>query len=273
MRLRFESGIRLLARLLIVAGAACAQPVPPAEMTLVPGGEFHFLQANRWREGLSLERMAMDPIGQAYVTEKTVTLKPFFIDRTEVTNAQFKKFLGATGYQPRFKDNFLRHWKNGTYPEGEGEFPVIWVDLDDAKAFAVWAGKALPTEEQWQMAAQGTDGRLYPWGNEYDISRANVMADGPRPVGSYPNGASPYGNLDMVGNVWEWTDSKEDDGNHWFSYIRGGSWFQPVSSVWYTESGLLTNYQRLKFWWFSPGLNRSATIGFRCVREAAISVR
>ena len=115
------------------------------------------------------------------------------------------------------------------------------------------------------MAAQGADGRLYPWGNEPDASKANVRSEGTRPVGSYPQGASPYGVLDLVGNVWEWTDSKQDDGRHWFSYLRGGSWYQALTSVWYPESGLITNNQRLHFWWQSPGLDRTATIGFRCV--------
>jgi formylglycine-generating enzyme required for sulfatase activity len=245
---------------------AAAQPPPPG-MVAVPGGEFQFKVFNRWREGVALERFEIGPLGQFYVTDTKVRLAPFFIDRTEVTNEQFKKFLDASGYRPQFPDNFLRHWKNGTYPDGQGDHPVIWVDLDDAKAYAAWAGKSIPTEQQWQMAAQGTDGRLYPWGNDYDLTRANVFSDGPRPAGSYPRGASPYGCLDMVGNVWEWTDSKGDDGRHWFSYLRGGSWYLAPTSVWFTESGLFTNHQRLHFWWQSPGLNRTSTIGFRCVKQ------
>jgi formylglycine-generating enzyme required for sulfatase activity len=248
------------------SGVLLAQP---AGMVSVPGGEFHFQQFNRWREGVNTERLEMGPLSQLYVTEKTVTLRPFFIDKTEVTNAQYKQFLDAAGYRPKFPDNFLKHWSGSSYPEGQAGHPVVWVDLADAQAYCGWAGKRLPTEEQWQMAAQGTDGRLYPWGNAPDLSKANVMSNGSRPVGSYPQGASPYGCLDMVGNVWEWTDSKEDDGRHWLSYLRGGAWFQPRSSVWFTESGLLTNNQRLKFWWDAPGLNRASTIGFRCVQEAA----
>ena len=250
----------------LVLGTAVTQPSPPEGMVYVPGGQFFFQTFNRWREGLNNERFEMGPIGQWYVTEKAVQIEPFFIDRTEVTNAQFKKFLDATGYTPRFNDNFLRHWKDGTYPKGQAEYPVVWVDLEDAKAYAAWAGKQIPTEEQWQMAAQGSDSRIYPWGNLYDLTRANVRSNGPQKVGLFPKGASPYGCLDMVGNVWEWTDSKQDDGRHWFSYLRGGSWFQPISSTWYIESGLITNNQRLKFWWLSPGLNRGETIGFRCVK-------
>jgi hypothetical protein len=72
----------------------------------------------------------------------------------------------------------------------------------------------------------------------------------------------------MVGNVAEMTDSFQDDGWHWFSYLRGGSWFQAFGSIWYAENGLLTNQQRLKFWWLNPGFNRSPAIGFRCVKAA-----
>jgi formylglycine-generating enzyme required for sulfatase activity len=247
--------------------SAFGQPALPEGMVYIPGGEFHFLVYNRWREGLNNEKFEMGPLGQWYVTEKVVNLKPFFIDKTEVTNAQFKKFLDVSGYKPQHSNNFLKHWKGGMYPEGGANYPVIWIDLEDAKAYARWSGKEIPSEEQWQLAAQGKDGRLYPWGNAYDLTKANVRSDGPRNVSDLKEGASPYGCLNMVGNVWEWTDSKQDDGRHWFSYLRGGSWFQPVKSTWYTESGLFTNYQRLKYWWLSPGLNRNETIGFRCVKN------
>ena len=249
------------------AGLIIAQPSSPEGMVYIPGGEFHFLVYNRWREGLNNEKFEMGPLGQWYITEKVAHLRPYFIDKTEVTNAMFKKFLNATGYRPVHDDNFLKHWEGDIFTKDQADLPVVWVDLEDAKRYARWAGKKIPTEEQWQLAAQGKDGRLYPWGNEYDLSKANVRSQGARDVSSFKEGASPYGCLNMVGNVWEWTDSKHDDGRHWFSYLRGGSWFQPVKSTWYTESGLFTNHQRLKFWWLSPGLNRSETIGFRCVKS------
>jgi len=243
------------------------QPSAPPGMVYVPGGEFHFLVYNRWREGLNNEQFEMGPLGQWYVTDKVVNLQEYFIDKTEVTNEQFKEFLDATGYKPDHNNSFLKHWVNGNYSGVQANQPVIWVDLEDAKAYSHWAGKEIPTEEQWQMAAQGMDGRLYPWGNKYDLSKANVRSEGPQSVSSYQESASPYGCLNMVGNVWEWTDSKHDDGRHWFSYLRGGSWFQATKSTWYTESGLFTNFQRLKFWWLSPGLNRNETIGFRCIKN------
>lgn len=236
-------------------------------MVFVKGGKFHYVQQNRWREGLELNKYEEGPIGDAYVEDYRIDLKDFYIDKTEVTNKQFKKFIDASGYHPKDNQNFLKHWKNGTYPKGEENYPVVYVDYWDAKAYTEWAGKELPAEEEWQYAAQGSDGRLFPWGDDWDSTKANVGTNGTKPVGSYPKGASPFGALDMTGNVAEMTASFHDDGMHWFSYLRGGSWFQSYHSLWYTENGLLTNNQRLKFWWLNPGFNRSPAIGFRCVKK------
>jgi len=237
------------------------------DMVFVKGSRFQYVQQNRWREGLELNNYEEGSIGDAYVEEYWIELKDYYIDKTEVTNMQFKKFMEATGYQPKDNQNFLKHWKDGTFPQVEANFPVVYVDYWDAKAFAEWAGKALPSEAEWQYAAQGTDGRLFPWGDQWDSANANVGTNGAKAVGSYPKGASPFGALDMSGNVAEMTASFHDDGMHWFSYLRGGSWFQSYYSLWYAENGLLTNNQRLKFWWLNPGFNRSATVGFRCVKK------
>jgi len=239
----------------------------PKGMVLIPGAKFHYIQINRWREGLEIKPYKEGPIGDAYKEEYWVKLDSFYIDIHEVTNQQYKEFLDATGYKPKWPRNFLKHWQNGKYPRGKAKYPVVHVDYWDAKAYAEWAGKELPTEAQWQYAAQGRDGRLFPWGNEWDPKKANVGSKGTCPVGSYLKGASPFGVVDMVGNVAEMTDSFQDDGWHWFSYIRGGSWFQSFGSLWYMENGLVTNQQRLKFWWLNPGFNRSPAIGFRCVKE------
>jgi len=92
--------------------------------------------------------------------------KPYWIDKYPVTNAQFKKFLDATHYHPQDDLNFLRDWKEGNYPSGWESKPVTWVSLEDARAYAAWTGKRLPHEWEWQYAAQGSDGRAYPWGND-----------------------------------------------------------------------------------------------------------
>jgi gamma-glutamyl hercynylcysteine S-oxide synthase len=91
-------------------------------------------------------------------------MKTFYIDRTPATNAEFKKFVDAVHYRPADHHNFLRHWSNGTCPEGAANEPVSWISIEDARVYAAWAGKQLPHDWEWQYAAQGSDGRLYPWG-------------------------------------------------------------------------------------------------------------
>ena len=235
-------------------------------MVEIPAGEFHFLVDYRWREGLTLDSLLIDDSGFHYRNSKTVTLPSYLIDKTEVTNEQYKAFLDATGYQPKWPRNFLKHWRNGNYPKGKANHPVVWVSIEDAKAYARWEGKRLPTEYEWQKAAQGDDGRDWPWGNIYDPEKANMDSRDTKPVGSYPEGASLYGCLDLTGNVWEWTNSLQTDGYHNFCWIRGGSYYFAKGSRWYMQGGPITNYQRAKFWLMSPALNRSSSIGFRCVK-------
>ena len=135
-----------------------------------------------------------------------VTIKPFFLDRTEVTNEQYQKFLDAAGYDPPAS------WRHHHFPDGAEKLPVTDVTWEDAVAYTKWAGKRLPTEEEWEFAARGPEGRLYPWGNEWVDGSANVTiaANDKKqilPVGQFPKGASPFGVLDLSGNVWEWTSS------------------------------------------------------------------
>lgn len=237
-------------------------------MVKIPAGDFNFLIDYRWREGLTLDSLLSDEYGVHYRNSKTVTLPAFLIDKTEVTNKQYKEFLDNTGYQPTWPKNFIKHWEDGDYPSGKANHPVVWVSVEDAKAYAIWAGKRLPTEYEWQKAAQGDDGRDWPWGNIYDPDKANMDSRDTKPVGSYPEGASPYGCMDLTGNVWEWTNSVQTDGYHDFCWIRGGSYFFAKGSRWYMQGGPITNYQRAKFWLMTPALNRSASIGFRCVKDS-----
>src|SRR5205814_314925 len=169
--------------------------------------------------------------------DHVIEIKPFSIDRYPVTNAQFKKFVDAARYDPKDDHNFLRDWKNGTYPAGWSNKPVTWVSLEDARAYAAWAGKRLPHEWEWQYAAQGTDGRLYPWGNNWNATLVPKpeQSRGLRPptaVDSYPQGASPFGVVDLVGNVWQWADEYLDDHTR-SATLRGGSYYQPQGSRWY----------------------------------------
>lgn len=164
-------------------------PTPPAEMVYVPGGEFMM----GYGAGELQERPA-----------HKVAVNSFFIDRNEVTCEEYSIFISATGHRaPKW-------WENGHYPEGYARRPVTGIDWDDANAYAAWAGKRLPAEEEWEFAARGTDGRRYAWGNEWRPNMANDISSKlahTTDVGSYPAGASPFGANDMIGNAWEWTAS------------------------------------------------------------------
>jgi formylglycine-generating enzyme required for sulfatase activity len=200
--------------------------------------------------------------------EKPVALPPFAIDLTPVTNLQYTIFLKATGYRPRQRENFLKHWVNGVPPSGKEEHPVVYVDLDDARAYARWAGKRLPTEEEWQYAAQGPDGRKYPWGADIAPGRCNAgEAGGTTPVTAYPSGRSPFGCYDMCGNTWDWTESERSDGRTRFCLLRGGSFYTAKGSNWYMDGGPHPADFSEKFLLMWPGLDRCATIGFRCVAD------
>ena len=200
--------------------------------------------------------------------ERQVRFNHYAIDETPVTNAQFAEFLKATNYQPKVTENFLKHWSNGHSAEGLSDHPVVWVGLDDAREYAKWAGKRLPTEEEWQYAAQGNDGREYPWGSGLWAGVCNLgETGGTTPVKLYKEGRSPLGCYDMCGNVWQWTESERSDGRTRFCIIRGGSYFVPKGSAWYVDGGPRPANFATKFLLMWPGLDRCATIGFRCVMD------
>ena len=197
-----------------------------------------------------------------------IDVQPFAIDRHPVTNAQFKAFLDDSGYWPADAQNFLAHWQDGAPPAGFADRPVTWVGIEDARAYAAWAGKRLPREWEWQYAAQGTDGRRYPWGNAWHAEAAPAPELGrtmpnPPPVGAHPAGASPFGVEDLVGSVWQWTDEYHDDRIR-AAVLRGGSAYQPQTSHWYFPQAYALN-EHGKYLLMAPAKDRSAGIGFRCV--------
>ena len=199
--------------------------------------------------------------------ERTAMISRFLIDKYPVTNEEFARFIRETRYIPEDTANYLKHWENGMPVSGQERYPVVNVSLEDAKAYALWAGKRLPTEAEWQLAAQGTDGRLWPWGNEFHATKCNNGFGRPTPVDAFPKGESPYGVADLVGNVWQMTGDVYFNGAYYFNIIRGGSYFRPESSWWYIQGGPqqldMTQIQLM----VSPGYDRSATVGFRCVRD------
>ncbi len=246
----------------------------PAGMVRIPEADFKFEVS-----GIEIEGGNEVGIDVQYPWEDSprrhhshvVHIKPFYMDAYPVTNAEFKKFLDAARYRPQDDHNFLRDWKSGTYPEGWGNKPVTWVSQEDARAYAAWAGKRLPHEWEWQYAAQGSDGRLYPWGNEWDSSavpppdKRREMRE-PTSVDAYPRSASPFGVMDLVGNVWQWTDEFEDEHTR-AAVLRGGSYYQPQGSIWYFPQAYKLN-EHGKYLLMSPSIDRSGTVGFRCVLDA-----
>jgi iron(II)-dependent oxidoreductase len=203
--------------------------------------------------------------------EQKMQIKPFYMDKYPVTNAEFKKFLDVSHYRPQNDLNFLRDWKGGTYPDGWANKPVTWVSIEDARAYAKWAGKRLPHEWEWQYAAQGTDGRIYPWGDAWVANAVPTPSHGrvlnePDNVDAHPSGASPFGIMDLVGNVWQWTDEFTDEHTR-AGILRGGSHYQPVGSIWYFPQAY-RNDEHGKLLLMAPSYDRSGTLGFRCVEDA-----
>jgi formylglycine-generating enzyme required for sulfatase activity len=233
----------------------------PAGMSEIPSAEFRFAIS---------ETEVPNPVIPYPVYPKpwVVHMPRFFMDTTPVTNAEFKKFLDATGYRPKDPSNFLKHWSGGDIPKGMERHPVVWVSQEDARAYCRWAGKRLPTTVEWQYAAQGTDGRKYPWGAGFDSTRCNNSLNHTTPVDAYPSGASPFGVVDMVGNVWQMTNDVYDNGSYYFCLLRGGSFYHPTSSEWYVTGGPWPVDKHQVLLMVSPGFDRSSTVGFRCVRDA-----
>ena len=200
------------------------------------------------------------------------TLAAFYIDRTEVTNAQYKKFVDwmrqssdhrkCSPDERKNKDHTPRFWGDPKFKAINGAtMPVVGVDWYDAVAYAAWAHKRLPTEKEWEKAARGTDGRAYPWGNEWEPTKLNFGDQGAidgfvtvAPVGSFGAGKSPYGCLDMAGNAVEWCADLYDPENGNTRSIRGGScldnkWIRAWTRDFYAPCQVLSR------------------LGFRCVAD------
>jgi formylglycine-generating enzyme required for sulfatase activity len=186
------------------AGDSWLRTADGAAMVYVPAGEFTMGSSDADRDARDEEKPA-----------HAVDLDAFWIDKTEVTNAQYQKCVEAGACQEP------ACWENGDL--NGADQPVVCVTWDDAQAYAAWAGGRLPTEAEWEKAARGTDERLYPWGEEAaECEKANFKGCAGRTVtvGSYPDGASPYGALDMAGNAWEWVADRYDEGYYHDSPAR-----------------------------------------------------
>jgi len=192
--------------------------------------------------------MAMVPAGK-FLTDTDgvpfeVDLPAYYVAVHPVTNAQYARFVNETEHPNAERSHpYSRSvWNNGTFPSGKADYPAVCVGWDDAAAYCLWAGLRLPTELEWEKAARGQDGRAFPWGQNWNPSRCrntqNKGAETTANVWSYGHGGSPYGGLQLSGNVWEWCNDYYDDGAYTryrqgdltvpisgeFRLVRGGSW-------------------------------------------------
>jgi serine/threonine-protein kinase len=258
----------------VIEGTPTPVPTPvhdPAEEILIPAGTFQMGcdSSNPAENGCNEYSWQTDELPL-----HTVNLDAYYIDKYEVTNARYKACVDAGGCTaPQRSDSFSRpsYYGNATYDN----FPVINVNWHQANAFCAWAGKRLPTEAEWEKAARGgSDTRKYPWGNrapDSTLLNFNRNVGDTTAVGSYPAGASPYGVMDMAGNVWEWVNdwyqadyysvspgsNPQGPATGQFRVLRGGSWYDFDYGVRSADRVSI----RPDFWGSGDGS------GFRCVRS------
>lgn len=261
----------------VTAGTVVSSKVPN-EMVMIPAGKFkvHYTQGDEFI-----------PYPKDHVDEE-ILMKAFAMDRYPVTNAEYKRFLTATHYMPNDTANFLRHWVNNQIPKGQEDFPVTYIAYEDAQAYAAWAGKRLPSELEWQYAAQTSAGNEWPWKQIKPVTRKETyvtetltvkniegidarncnLGDGKLyRVGKYKRGVNPNGLYDLVGCVWQLTNDVYENGSYRYVMMKGGSYFKPSSSWWYVQGGPRELHYRQFLLRVSPGFERNATVGFRCVKD------
>ena len=223
------------------------------DMVLIPEGSFH---------------MGYDKRHPDEGPEHQVNLPKFYMDKFEVTNEQYKRFVELT------KRPSPEYWRDREYPSGKDDHPVTYVTWVDAHDYCQWVNKRLPIEQEWEKAARGIDGRLFPWGNTFDPKKANTPQSkigDTTPVGNFSEGRSPFGLYDMGGNVWEWTEdwAKAYPGNprpkaHYYTgrykVLRGGSW---VDCSFYRCGISAFTFNR---GYFKPE-TKNRGFGFRCAKS------
>jgi len=249
--------MRLAALLALCSALRAAEP----GMAFIPGGSF---QRGRSTALPDTEVKWYPTAHKDDQPARGVTLDPFFLDETEVTNGAYAAFAKSAHHRTPY------HWRKGRLPEGAENHPVVNVSWDDARQYCEWKGKRLPTEAEWERAARGNaEGALYSWGDRAPKpTDARFNSDAPTPVCA--KARSYFGLCDMVGNVWEWTADWYDRTYYasspehnppgpavgLYRVLRGGSWFDQPGLF------LMVSYRS----WARPG-ERSATIGFRCAKD------
>ncbi len=241
---------------------------PPEGMAFVPAGEFTMGSNKIDTEGKASEFGTVKPFFMDEHPERKVRLPGFFMDIHELSNMKYRHFIAATGSRPP------ENWSGGLLPAGTENYPVTFVNWYDAERYCRWAGKRLPTGAEWEKAARGTDGREYPWGNDFNPENGNTgdtgigaMSD----VGQFPGGKSPYGVEDMAGNAWEWTadwykpypgsDYHNENFGEKFKVVRGSSWGG-------TGHYSIAHFYRSNYRFYIPPEGAFPDAGFRCVQGA-----
>jgi formylglycine-generating enzyme required for sulfatase activity len=264
-----------------VPATPTARPTPIPAPVEEPGGESEATAEESTAAAVIARDMIDIPAGTYTIGQNNskpkngpaheVELPAFAIDQFEVTNDDFAAFVEATAFTTYAEESGnSKTWR--TAAEGKGNHPVVYVTWDDAVAFCEWAGGRLPSEEEWETAARGQEGNVYPWGNNFVAENGNFYESGYRgttAVGSFPAGSSPFGAEDMAGNVREWTSSYflpypgQDPGADRFfgeeyRVNRGGGWFDGQ------DGELVTTYNRNAG---PPDTSANDDIGFRCARD------
>ena len=240
------------------------------QMILIPAGEFLMGssgdEVKALKDTFGKRELYSDYPFEEETPKRKVFVKSFYIDRHEVTNKRYAQFIKETGHKPP------RHWQGEMYNSGKGDYPVLYVSQEDAAAYTKWAGKRLPTEEEWEKAARGAKGRIFPWGNEFDpyktvtadsdlrlILGAVCAVNSANRVELAPDDFSPYGVRDMAGNVREWTSTAAPD-TPLMAIVKGASWVD------------LSINARAAHREYIPKNSVSRIIGFRCVKNAELKL-
>ncbi|MFQ5543961.1 MAG: formylglycine-generating enzyme family protein [Nitrospiria bacterium] len=251
----------------------CFRPVPEG-MLAVPAGEFVMGNDQIDSKNIAAEHGIVKPWFVDEGPAHKVYLPLYYIDQYEVTNIEYADFIKTEKHPPP------PYWENGSYAKGDDHYPVVMVRWEEAQNYCRSKGGRLPNEAEWEKAARGGDQRTYPWGATFDARKANLggLTGDLKPVGSFPEGKSPFGSFDMIGNVWEWTSDwyrpypgssyKSDRYGKPLKVIRGNSWspighYEPE-----VQNEIMKYHSTTTFRLFAPPDSTITDVGFRCMRPS-----